>query len=483
MANYKRKTTLSVLWVAIERLGQQFLQVIVSIVLARFIAPEAFGLVALLVVLFTVSQTLIESGLGEALIREPKVDDKDISTVFWYNLIISIIAYIILFFASPLFANFYNLPELIPMTKVMGLSIIFFGLSSVNKAELTRNLNFKKQAIAQLPAIVISGVIAVIMAVYDYGVWAIIANYLLISIGTSLAIWIVNPIKIKFIFSKASFSKLFAFGNKLLISNFIGIIFLHIYTIVIGKLYPANILGYYSQAQKIQRLSSNNLANVIQKATYPILVQVQNDGRSLKDGYKKIIMASSIIIFPLLISLFIFSDSIITLLLGDNWLQSSYYFKYLIIAGMMYHLNSINLNILKVKGRSDLFLQLEIIKKLVVTLALVIGIFYGIQGILIGQAITPIIAFIINSYYTEKFINYSIKEQIVDILGVLLLTLPMIIIGLVLNYYLKVDDLFTLTICLLVIVSSYIFVLLKSKGQSSLIAKEIVGPLIKKIIK
>lgn len=430
----KAEASKGVLWVAVERFGQHLLQAIIFIILARLLTPEDFGLVAMLMIFFAIGQSFIDSGMGQALIREKEISDQDRSTVFWFNLLLSVFFYALLYYSAPLIAQFYDRPELVVLTRVMGLSVIFFGIAIVQRSEMTQQLEFKKQAMAQLPAVIIAGTVSITMAYWGYGVWSLVAQYLLVAGCSSIALWILQPANIKFHFDKVSFNRLFGFGYKLLLSGLLDTTYQHIYKLVIGKFFAAATLGFFTQAKKLQELASQQLVGIIQKVTYPLLAKAGDDPKRLKRGYRQIIQSSSFLIFPGMLLLMLFAEPIMYYVLGEQWLPAAPFLQIICISGILYHLHAINLNILKVLGRSDLFLKLEIIKKVNITIAIVIGLQFGIYGLLIGQVISSYIALIINTWYTAKFLNYSILEQGEDVLKVMVLSIPMIaiIIGLIL---------------------------------------------------
>ncbi|MEP1305326.1 MAG: lipopolysaccharide biosynthesis protein [Balneola sp.] len=470
-------------WVAIERFGQQILQSIIFVILARLLSPEDYGLIAMLMIFFAIGQTFVDSGMGQALIRKEEITDQDRSTVFWFNLMISIIFYAILYFCAPAIADFYDRAELVDLTRVMGLSIIFFGIAIVQRSEMTQLLEFKKQAYAQIPAMIIAGVVSVTMAFNGYGVWALATQYILISLCSSIMLWILQPAKITFKFSKSSFDELFGFGYKLLISGFIDTIYQHIYKLVIGKYFIASTLGYYTQAKKVQILASKNLVTIIQKVTYPLLAKAGKDPKRLKRGYRQVLQVSSFVIFPGMLMLLILAKPIIIFVLGGQWAPAIPYLQILCISGLLYHLHAINLNILKVLGRSDLFLKLEIIKKINVTIAIIIGIRYGIYGLLIGQVISSYIALFVNTYYTAKFLDYSILEQVQDVLNILMLSLPMALIVGVFSYFLPAQNIIFLFGYLALSGAIYIIVNLIIKPEIVTILLSLISKYVPKKIK
>ncbi|MEX1122500.1 MAG: lipopolysaccharide biosynthesis protein, partial [Balneolales bacterium] len=417
-----------VIWVTVERFGQQILQAVIFVILARLLTPEDFGLVAMLMIFFALSQTFVDSGLGQAMIREKEITDQDRATVFWFNLFLSVAFYGLLYVSAPAIALFFERPELTDLTRVMGLSVIFYGIAIVQRSELTQMLQFKKQAMAQVPAVVISGVVSVTMAYAGYGVWALATQYLLIALCSSILLWVVHPAKIAMQWNRESFVRLFGFGYKLLLSGLLNTSYMHIYKLVIGKFFATATLGLYTQAKNLQKMASQSLVGVIQKVTYPLLSKTNGDPDRMKRGYRQVIQASSFVIFPGMILLILLADPIMVNVLGEQWQPAAPFLQILCLSGMFYHLHAINLNILKVVGRSDLFLKLEVIKKVNTTVAIVVGLQFGIYGLLIGQVISSYFALVINTYYTARFLNYSIYEQVQDVLKVLILSLPMALV-------------------------------------------------------
>lgn len=472
----RTKASAGVFWVAIERFGQQFLQAVIFIILARLLTPEDFGLVAMLMIFFAIAQSFIDSGMGQALIREKEITDQDRATVFWFNLLLSLLFYAILFISAPWIAAFYERPELIDLTRFMGLAVIFFGVAIVQRSEMTQQLEFKKQAYAQIPAIFIAGIVSVLMAYFGFGVWALAMQYLLMALISSLALWFLQPTRILFEFNKDSFKRLFGFGFKLLLSGLLYTTYKHIYKLVIGKFFAAATLGFYTQAQKLKQLVTSNLIGIIQKVTYPLLSKTQDDQERLKRGYRQVIKVSSFVIFPAVIMLFILAKPIMVLVLGEQWEPAAPFLQILCISGVLYHLHAINLNVLKVLGRSDLFLKLEILKKVNTTIAIIVGLQFGIWGLLIAQVISSYIALFINTYYSAKFLNYSISEQVVDVLQVMLLSLPIIVVFGGISWFYPVESLVMLTVYIVLSILAYVSFNLFYRSETSENVIEMISP-------
>lgn len=476
----RKQAIRGIAWVAIERFGQQLVQAATLILLARLLTPEDFGLIGMLLIFLAVGQSFVDSGMGQALIREKKINKADRSTVFWFNLVISAFFYGILYAAAPWIAEFYSQPELINLTRVMGLTIIFSAFSVVQRAEMTQRLEFKKQAVAQIPAVVIAGVLSVWMAYSEYGVWAIAAQSIVTTILSSLFIWVVNPVKLGFIWDRDSFRRFFHFGNRLLAAGLLNTVFEHIYKLVIGKFFLASTLGFYTQAQKLQRLASKNLSSIIQKVTYPLLAKASLESKRLKAGYRKVILISSIVIFPAMLVLIILAEPIVVLLMGEKWVQAASFLQVLSVSGMLYHLNAINLNILKVKGRSDLFLKLELLKKLIIIFAIVSGFYFGIWGLLIGQVFSAIGALFINTIYSSRLIGYSLAEQIVDVMKVFLVAVPMLLVGVSLKLVCDTNNLVLLLVGLFLMSGVYLASIFAIKNEGTKLAIGLILNLLKK---
>lgn len=413
-------------WSLASNLGLKAVTLVVGIILARLLSPEDFGLVAMLIVFFAVSQSLVDSGFSQALIREDELTEKDKSTAFSLNIIIAVVCYAILWWAAPAIADFYNNQLLIDLTRLMGLSVIFQSFTLVQRAQLTHALMFKKLMIVSVIASVLTGILAIILALQGYGIWALAIKDVALSFVTSLSFYVINPWVPKRFFSKASFKKLFGFGSKLLVSGLLDTFYQNIYKLIIGKFFTAATLGLFTQAKMYVSQVTQSATSTLQMVTYPILSKTKNDPIRLKKNYQKLIMASSYVIFPMIIGMALLAKPLILTLVGVKWIEAVPFLQILCFSGALHHMHAINLNILKVMGRSDLFLKLEFIKKANITLAIIIGIQFGIWGLLIGSVISSYIALFINLYYTNRFINYSYKEQFKDLIPILLHTLPML---------------------------------------------------------
>ena len=454
-----------------EQLFRRGIQIGTTLILAWFLLPEDFGLIAMISVFFAIANSIMDSGFSQALIRKKDVTQTDYSTAFYTNLVLGLLAYALLFAAAPFIAGFYDEPRLVLLVRVVGLVVIINSFQLVQVADLTRKLNFKVQFRVTLPGAVLSAVVAVGMAALGFGVWSLAAQMLVSSFAVTALYWVANSWRPTREFSIDSLNEMFGFGSKLLLSGLIDTVFVNLYVVVIGKLFSATIVGYYYFALQIQQLVVSQLSGAVQKVTYPALATLQDDNASLKAFYRKIIQVITYIVFPSMVGLAVLAEPLFTVFLKEDWLPAVPYLQLLCVVGMLYPLHSINLNILKVKGRSDLFLYLEIIKKILVVIVLLISVPYGIFGILIGQVVTSFLCYIPNSYFSIKLIDYSVPEQLRDFVPTLLLAVAMGIVMYVTGLILPFDGFVFLLVVGLLGTAFYILInhLLKIQAQSLLL--------------
>lgn len=411
----QEKTLKGLIWSFVDNFTSQGVEFVVGIILARILSPREFGLIGMLTIFIAISQTFVDSGFTNALIRKNNCSQKDYSTVFFFNISISIVLYFILFAFSGSIGVFFNEPELGLLLKVLGLSLIFGSISMIQRTILTKEINFKLQTKISLFSSVVSGIIGIIMALYGFGVWSLVYRSLAALVLSSSLLWIATKWKPSFVFSMASFRELFGFGSKLLISGLIDTAYNNIYYLVIGKYFSSRELGFFTRADQFKNILSQNITVVIQRVSFPTLSLIKDDSERLREGYQKLLRSTMFITFSLMFFLAAISKPLIFTLLGNKWMQSASYLELLCFVGIFYPLNALNLNILNVKGRSDLFLKLEIIKKIVFIPIIVVGVFFGIKALIFGMILNSLIAFAINSTYSGKLIGYPAMRQVNDI--------------------------------------------------------------------
>jgi len=410
------RTTTGVIWNFTEQLSKRGIGIVVTLLLARFLVPADFGLVAMMAVFIAIAGNLMDSGFKQALIRKQGASQVDFSTAFYTNLALGGLAYLLLFSTAPFIADFYEETRLIDLIRVAGIAILINSFQVVQSAILNRALNFRGQMKATVPASIISGITAVVLAYIGWGVWALIVQMLISAFLVTAFLWSMKLWRPTLTFSRKSLNDMFGFGSKLFLSGVLDTVFINIYVVVIAKLFSTTVAGHYFFAEKIKTLVINQFVRSISTVTYPALATIQDDNMRLKTGYRKIIQITTFLLFPAMALMAALAEPLFQVLLSNQWLPAVPYLQLMCIAGLLYPLHAINLNILKVKGRSDLFLYLEIVKKVSIVLILFVSVQYGVIGILIGQIFGSVLAYLPNSYFSNKLIGYSVREQIGDFL-------------------------------------------------------------------
>lgn len=411
----KDKTVKGVAWSGIDNVAQYAVSFVVSIVLARLLSPDDYGLIGIIAVFTAVSSALLGGGFGSAIIRKKEVSEDDYSTAFIVNLGMSLLLYVIIYFCSPLIARFFGRSELVLLTRVSSLSIIIIALAIVQQTRLTKRINFKTQTKITLVASITSGVIGIAMAILGCGVWSLVAQSLSIQVVRTVLLWFYNHWTPRLHFSKKSFSELFGFGWKLVVSSLLDTTWKELYQVVVGKFYSPATLGQYTRAKGFSQLFSSNLTSIVQRVTYPVLSDIQDDKPRMVSAYRRIIKTTMFITATCMLALGAVSEPLLYCLIGAKWHEAAMYLPLICIAGSLYPLHAINLNMLQVQGRSDLFLGLEIVKKIILLGPLFVGAFVGIMPMLYVNLLTGFICFFLNSYYSGKFLGYSSWMQLKDV--------------------------------------------------------------------
>ncbi len=408
----KQKTFKGVIWSAVERFSTQGVQFLFGILLARLLTPNDYGMIAMLAIFMAVSQTFIDSGFGNALIRKPDRNESDKATVFFFNIFMAAACYGILFFAAPFVARFYNMPELSDILRVLGLNLIIQSFGSIQRLNLTIDLNFKVLAKISFSGAVVGGTAGLICAYKGFGVWSLVVQQMTTISFRVILFWTLVHWRPKTFFCKKSFKNMFGFGSKLLASGLLNTLYDNIYDLIIGKVFAAATLGNYTRASHFANFPSSNVTGIFQRVTFPVLSKIQNDHEKLRRGYLKFLNMSTLIIFPLMIGLASVAKPFILLVLTDKWIEVVLLLQIICFAQMWYPVHSINLNILQVMGRSDLFLKLEIIKKIVGITILCITLPHGIIAMCFGQWASAAISLVINTYYSGKLLDAGLSKQL-----------------------------------------------------------------------
>ena len=412
----KNKTIKGVGWSAADAILGQGVTFIVGLVLARLLSPDEYGLIGICLIFTTVLNGIVDSGFSNALIRKKDVTDEDYNTMFMTNMAISIVLYIFLFVSAPFVSDFFHRVELTALVRATGLILFFNALSITQVTILTKKIDFKTKTKASLVSAIISGVIGIALAFMEYGVWSLVAQQLSKQLLYTLCLWVLNNWWPKFTFYRDSFKYMWGFGWKLLASGILNNVWNQLYQVVIGRYYTPSTLGHYTRANECASIFSSNLTTIIQRVTFPVLSELQDDKKKLLVSYRKLIKVSMFVTVISMFALGAMAEPMIYSLIGPQWHQAATFLPFICITMSLYPLHAINLNMLQVQGRSDLFLYLEIVKKIITLIPMFIGAFVGVYWMLCASIFTGFIAFLLNSWFTGKFLNYSSWQQLKDVL-------------------------------------------------------------------
>lgn len=423
MTTIKNQASHSVFWSAVERFSTQGVQFILGMIIARLLLPSDYGIIAMLSIFMAIAQTFIDGGFINALIQKKRCSQQDYSTVFFFNIFMSIGLYGILYICAPWIANFYNEKLLTQVMRVIGLTLVINSLGIVQQAKLTIELNFKQQALASFIAVLISGIIGIILAYRGLGVWTLVIQALVNNLLRVIILWIYSRWRPLCCFSKDSFTTMFSFGSRLLLSSLLHTIYTNLYSLVIGKKFAPVELGLYNRATTIAQFPSNNLASVIVRAVYPIQCRMQDDTPALKELFIKYLRMACYIIFPLMITLCALTEPLVKILLTEKWLPAVPLIQILCIAYMWDPVMKINNSLLNVKGRSDYFLYAEIIKKAIALTILIITLQFNVRIMCFGLILYAFADMLIISLYVRKTIGITIKQQVKALFPILILSI------------------------------------------------------------
>ena len=421
------------IWNTVERIVSNGIQFILTVILARLLSPNDYGIIAMPAIFLAIAQVLIDSGFANALIRKPDLNEKDLSTAFYFNAIVGVVAYLLLFATSPLIASFFNTPILSKLLKFSAFVVFLNSLGIVQQALLTKRMDFKSQAGISAISTFTSGAIGVWMAYSGYGVWALVFQQVSAALFRVALLWIYGKWYPIWVWSQESFHYLWNFGSKVVIIGILDSIYNNVYAFIIGKMYNAKDLGNYTRAQQFAELPANNLSGIVQRVTFPLLSEIQNDDVRLSSIFLRLFEVTSLIIFPLMFFLTAIANPFIIALLGKEWQGCVLMFQILCITRMWVPLNSINLNLLQVKGRTDLLLKVEIAKKIMIALIICLTITHGVTTLLLGFATCGVFAFAINTHYTKKIIGMGYYQQLKVLFPAIIVSIAILVVILAMN--------------------------------------------------
>lgn len=409
------------LWSTLGKFGTMGIQFITNMVLARLLMPADFGTIGMLGIFIVLSETFIIGGFGQALIQKKNPTHIDYTTVFYWNLVASIVMYALLYAFSPIISRFYEMPQLEPIVRVYGLVLIISAFSIVQNNQLQKSLNFKALSMRNITAAFFGTVVSIIMALYGFGVWSLVASHLVNAIISVVLLWRLSSWRPTWNFSWQSFKELFSFGSLMALSSLVDQFYKEMQGLIIGKWYSPADLGYYSQAKKLENIPTSSLSQIVSQVTFPVFSKLQDDKVKLKTGVRKCTAAVTFLNFPLNILLIAIASPLIRILYGPNWEQSILYFQLMNIVGLFYAITTMNNTIIKSLGKSKIFLYIKIAQRLIGLLLIIVGASHSILGLLIGVISSVVFNYIITTSVNKKLLDYGIFEQITDVGTCLLL--------------------------------------------------------------
>lgn len=413
------------IWRFFERTGAQLVSFVVSIVLARCLEPSVYGTIALVTVFTTILQVFVDSGFGNALIQKKDADDVDFSTVFFFNITICTILYLVMFFASPLIAAFYCDTELVPVIRVLSLTLVISGVKNVQQAYVSRTMQFKRFFFATIGGTIGAAVIGIAMAYNGFGVWALVAQQIFNATVDTVILWITVKWRPKVVFSFKRLKGLFNFGWKLLVSSLIDTVYNNVRQLIIGKMYSSADLAQYNRGRQFPYLVVTNVNTSIDSVLLPAMSNRQDNVSNLKTMTRRAIKTSTYIMAPLMMGLAFVGTPFVRVILTEKWLECVPFLSIFCVTFMFYPIQTANLNAIKAMGRSDLFLKLEIIKKIVGMALLFSTMWFGVMAMAYSLLVNSLLCQIINSWPNKKLLNYGYLEQLKDILPGILLAVVM----------------------------------------------------------
>lgn len=437
--------------------GTQAINFIVSVLLARLLLPEEFGLIGMISIFISISTALVDGGFSSSLIRTKDADNTDYSTVFFVNLITSILLYILLFFIAPYVSEFYEEPILTSLIRVLSSILIIRAFVTVQSTKLNKELKFKTQFKLQFPSLVISAALSIWMAYNNYGVWSIVAKDITYSLLATIQLWWYGKWTPSFIFDKEKFKYHFNFGYKISLTRIFDTSFNNLYNIIIGKYFSAGILGFYTRAKSLEELPTSFFYNAFNRVFYPLLAKINDDNERLKKIYGQLMRIVVFVVTPILIYLGIVAEPLFRWLLTEKWLPAVPYFQLLIIAGVFFPIQKYNLNICQLKGRSDIVLRLSVLQNSLFVMGGLTAIPFGIYGLLYSLIFINIFTTLINAFFSGRLIGYTLRSQVKDLYSVFVLNFVLGILFYIIQFFvnIKIHDLLYLITIALIFFSLY----------------------------
>lgn len=413
--DYKEKTVSGMIWTGIGKFGTMGLSFVANLVLARLLVPEDFGCIAMLQVFIAISTIFVTAGFGTALVQKKDPKHIDYTSVFYWNLAASVVFFWILYFCAPPIARFYKIPELVAVLRVQSVSLIIQAFATVQSSQLQKQLRFKELSTRNIVATAVGTAVAIVMALLGCKVWSLVASQLVTSFVGVLLLWKMSDWRPTLEFSFQSLKELFAFGGLMALSSLVETVYTNLQSLIIGRLYSSGDLGYYNQAKKLEAVPTDSLSQIVNQVSFPVFAALQDDKERLLNGVRKNIKAITYLNFPLMALMIVIAHPLITFLYGARWETSVPFFQILCISSMVYTLNTLNTNVIKSLGKSKIYFFVQLTKRLIGIGLIILGVQFGIMGLLWGVTSVGYICVIINAIVNKRLINYGIWAQIKDV--------------------------------------------------------------------
>lgn len=426
--NLKAKTANGVGWGFADNILGLGITAAANIILARILSPADFGIIGMTAIFMTLSTSLVDSGFTGALTRKKDAVKADFDTVFYFNLAVSCLLYAVLFFCSPFIARFFKEPILVPVIRILGISLVINAFGIVQKIILVRRIDFRTQAWISLVSSFAAAVAAVAMAFYGFGVWSLVVLQVGKLAVNTILLWSVSKWHPGLCFSRKSFRDMFSFGGRLLITSIISAIWSEMYSFIIGKMYSSSVLGQYSRADKVKNMVTSNVSSVMQKVSYPVLASIQDEGERQINVYRKVLKTTVLISFTAVFGVWAVAGPFILTFFGDQWLPAVDYLRIMCFSGLFLPLMMCSANVINADGRSDITLVLEILKTVMGLIPVVFGIIFSVEALLWSMVGVSFILFVVHAAYVSKVIHYSVGRQLADILPTLCVSIVMALI-------------------------------------------------------
>lgn len=421
-ASLRQRTLSGMIWSSIQRFGSLGISFISSLVLARLLTPEDYGAIGVLTIFIALSNTFIDGGFGSALVQKKDPTQEDYSSIFYWNIVLAIILYCILFFLAPVISLFYKMPILSDVLRVQGIILLINALQIIQNNQLNKQLKFKPLSIINISASIVSVMVGIILAYCGFGVWSLVVQQLLNGIICAILLWIYNKWVPSFVFNLNSFKELFNFGGFMLLSNLLTTLCNNIQGLIIGRVFSVRDMGFYTKARGLEEIPSMSISNIVSQVTFPVFSELQEDKQKLKRALADIVTSLAFICFPLMVLLIVIAEPLIIFLFSDRWVESIPYFQILCVAGIAISLQGINYNVVAAIGKSKVLFKWTIIKRVIGLCCIFIGLLFGMNGLLWGMVVGSYIIYIVNVFVASKYIGYSLKNQFVDIFPILVLS-------------------------------------------------------------